>query len=73
MTLHKTFIQETMLTDYTYQDKRVKCYMHNPAPVLENVTQKLLGDFDIQTDNLISARRPTVKRRTNTSSLQENL
>ena len=32
--------------------------MHNPAPVLENDTQKLLWDFDIQTDHRISARRP---------------
>ena len=32
--------------------------MHNPAPVLENDTPKLLCDFDIQTDLLISARRP---------------
>ena len=32
--------------------------MHNPAAVLENDTHKLLWDFDIQTDNLISARRP---------------
>ena len=32
--------------------------MHNPAPVLENDTRKLLWDFDIQTDHLISARRP---------------
>ena len=32
--------------------------MHNPAPVLENDTHKLLWDFDIQTDYLISARRP---------------
>ena len=32
--------------------------MHNPAPVLENDTHKLLWDFDIQTDNLILARRP---------------
>ena len=32
--------------------------MHNPAPVLENDTHKLLRDFDIQTDHLISARRP---------------
>ena len=32
--------------------------MHNPAPVLENNTQKLLWDFDIQTDHLISTRRP---------------
>ena len=32
--------------------------MHNPASVLENDTHKLLWDFDIQTDQLISARRP---------------
>ena len=32
-------------------------YMHNPAPVLENDTHKLLWDFDIHTDHLISARR----------------
>ena len=32
--------------------------MHNPAPALENDTHKLLWDFDIQTDHLISARRP---------------
>ena len=32
--------------------------MHNPAPVLENDTHKLQWDFDIQTDHLISARRP---------------
>ena len=30
--------------------------MHNPAPVLENDTHKLL--WDIHTDHLISARRP---------------
>ena len=32
--------------------------MHNPAPVLENDTHKLLWDFNIQTDQLILARRP---------------
>ena len=32
--------------------------MHNPAAVLENDTHKLPWDFDIQTDHLISARRP---------------
>ena len=32
--------------------------MHNPAPVLENNTHKLLWDFDQHTDHLISARRP---------------
>ena len=35
-----------------------KCYMHNPAPVLENDSHKLLWDFSIQTDHLIPARRP---------------
>ena len=39
-------------------DHTNKWYMHNPAPVLENDTHKLLWDFDIQTDHLISARRP---------------
>ena len=32
--------------------------MHNPASVLENDTHKLLWDFNIQIDHLISARRP---------------
>ena len=32
-------------------DHTNKCYMHSPA-------HKLLWDFDIQTDHLISARRP---------------
>ena len=35
-----------------------KWYMHNPKSVLKNDTHKLLEDFDIQTDNLILARRP---------------
>ena len=39
-------------------DHANKWYKHNPAPVLENDTHKLLWDFDIQTDHLISARRP---------------
>ena len=32
--------------------------MHNPASVQENDKHKLLWDFDVQTDLLISARRP---------------
>ena len=32
--------------------------MHNPAPVPENNTHKLLWDFNIQTDHLIPAGRP---------------
>ena len=39
-------------------DHTNKWHMHNPAPVLENNTYKLLLDFDIPTDPLISARRP---------------
>ena len=49
--------------------------MHNPAPVLENDTHKLLWDFDIQTDHLISARRPhhiiiTKKKRRKSAKLR---
>ena len=32
--------------------------MHNPATVLENDTHKLQCDFNLQTDQLIPARRP---------------
>ena len=32
--------------------------MHNPESILENDKHKLLSDFDIQTDHLISARKP---------------
>ena len=39
-------------------DHTNKWFMHNPAPVLVNYSQKLLWDFNIQTDQLISARRP---------------
>ena len=38
-------------------DNANKWYMHNPEPVLENDTHKLLWDFDIQTDHLILSRR----------------
>ena len=34
--------------------------MHNLTSVLENETHKLLWDFDIQTDHIISARRPNL-------------
>ena len=39
-------------------DQANKWYIHNPAAVLENDTHKPQWDFDIQTDHLISARRP---------------
>ena len=42
-------------------DHTNKWYMHNPAPVRENATHKLLWDFNIQTDHLIPARRPDLK------------
>ena len=32
-------------------------HMHNQELVLENETRKIPGDFEIQTDHLISARR----------------
>ena len=42
-------------------DHTNKWYMHNPEPVLENDTHKILWDFDMQTDHLITARRPDLK------------
>ena len=39
-------------------DHTNKWFVHNPAPVLENDTHKLLWDFNIQTDHLIPTRRP---------------
>ena len=39
-------------------DHTKKSYMHKPESVLENKTHKLHWDFEIQTDHLISARRP---------------
>ena len=39
-------------------DHTNKWYMHNSHSVLENEMHKLLWDFEIQTDHLISARRP---------------
>ena len=39
-------------------DHTNKWYMHNRVPVIENDSHKLLWDFNIQTDNLIPARKP---------------
>ena len=39
-------------------DHTNKWYMHKLTSVRENETQKLLWDFEIQTDHLISARWP---------------
>ena len=41
-------------------DHTEKCYLHNLTSVLENDTYKLLWDFDVQVDHLISARRPYI-------------
>ena len=35
--------------------------MHNPEPVLENETHKVLWDFEIETNHLIAARRPDLE------------
>ena len=35
--------------------------MHNPGFILDNTMHKLLWDYDIQTDHLISARRPDIE------------
>ena len=51
-------------------DHTKKWYMDNPAPFLENDTHKLLWDFDIHTDHLISARRPVIN---NNKKKKENL
>ena len=47
--------------------------MHNPAPVLEYNTHKLLWDFDVQTDHQISARRPDLMIINNNNKKKENL
>ena len=39
-------------------NRTYKWYMHNPGAVLENDTHQFLWDFDIETDPIISARRP---------------
>ena len=39
-------------------DHTNKWYMHNPESVLENEMQRVLWNFKIQMDHLISARRP---------------
>ena len=39
-------------------DHKNQWYMHNSETVLENETYEFLWDFEIQTDHLISTRRP---------------
>ena len=40
-----------------------KWYLHNRTYILEDETHKLLWDFDIQTDHLISSRRLDLKKK----------
>ena len=40
-----------------------KWYMHKPDSILENEMDKILGDFQIQTDPLIPGRRPDLTRK----------
>ena len=58
-------------------DQTNKWHIHNSAPVLENNTHKLLWDFDIHTDHLISTRRPDIiiinKKKKKKEEKKENL
>ena len=48
--------------------------MHKPEPIQENETYKNLGNFEMQTDHLISARRPNlmlIKKKKRTSHLKD--
>ena len=47
--------------------------MHNPTPVLENDTHKLLWEINRQTDQLIPARRPDLIIINNNKQKKENL
>ena len=40
-----------------------KWYMYNPGSIVQNKTHKILIDFDIQTDRLISARRSDLRKK----------
>ena len=57
-------------------DHTNKWYMHNSEFVRENETHRFLWDFEIQTDHLISARRPNlviVKKKKKKKKGKENL
>ena len=51
--------QSNRLVKLIFHDTN-KWYIHNPEAVLENYMHKLQWDFDIKTDQQISARRPGV-------------
>ena len=46
--------------------------MHNPESVLENETHKILWDFEIQTNYLISARQPGKKKKNKKKKKKKN-
>ena len=58
-------LHKELILDYTDKLK-----IHKPESVLENETDKILWDFEIQTDNLIPERRPVLinKKKKNMSS-----
>ena len=41
-------------------DRTIKWYIHKPESVRENDTHEILYNFEVQTDHLISAKRPDV-------------
>ena len=45
---------------FKFDHSKKKWYIHNPESVQEYETKKLLWDFEIQTDHLISARWPNL-------------
>ena len=55
------WVEEEINWELCYEfkfDRTNKCYIYNQVCVLENELHKILWDFEIQTDHLISARRP---------------
>ena len=52
-----------------------KWYMHNPESILENEMHKLLWDFEIETDHLISSRQSDllILNNNNNNNTEENL
>ena len=44
--------------------------MHNPAAVLKNDPKKLLWDFDVKTDHIISARKGPYSNQQKEENLQ---
>ena len=58
---NKNFLLFHKRLKFCHADKR---YMHKPESVLENVTHKILWDFEVQTDPKIQVRKPDLISRT---------